>query len=70
MKLVNINGIIIHENTVWYGSVAKPEDSVPEFLKEGRSSALYFNKTLAAEPRVKIAMAPLGDGNNICRILY
>ncbi|PWA80388.1 O-methyltransferase, family 3, S-adenosyl-L-methionine-dependent methyltransferase [Artemisia annua] len=70
MKLVKINGIIVYDNTLWYGSVAKPEDSVPEFLKEGRISALHFNKALAADPRVKIAMAPLGDGNTICRRLY
>ncbi|GJZ47718.1 probable caffeoyl-CoA O-methyltransferase [Tanacetum coccineum] len=70
MKLVKINGIIVYDNTLWYGTVAKPEDAVPDVLKEWRSSALHFNKALAADPRVKIAMAPLGDGNTICRRLY
>ena len=70
MKLVKINGIIVYDNTLWYGTVAKPEDAVPEFLKVGRISALHLNKALAADPRVKIAMAPLGDGNTICRRLY
>ena len=70
MKLVKINGIIVYDNTLWYGSVAKPEDAVTKFLKEGRSRALHFNKALATNPRVKITMAPLGDGNTICRRLY
>ncbi|KAL8209316.1 hypothetical protein R6Q57_006048, partial [Mikania cordata] len=66
MKLVKVNGIIVYDNTLWYGSVAKSEDSVPETLKEGRSSVLKFNKALASDSRVKISMAPLGDGLTIC----
>ncbi|KAD6454978.1 hypothetical protein E3N88_09684 [Mikania micrantha] len=66
MKLVKVNGIIVYDNTLWYGSVVKSEDSVPETLKEGRSSVLKFNKSLASDSRVKIFMAPLGDGLTIC----
>nr|GFC52106.1 probable caffeoyl-CoA O-methyltransferase At4g26220 [Tanacetum cinerariifolium] len=36
LKLVKINGTIIYDNTLWYGSVVKPEDAIPEFLREGR----------------------------------
>ncbi|KAL8209317.1 hypothetical protein R6Q57_006049 [Mikania cordata] len=65
-KVMKVNGIIVYDNTLWYGSVAKSEDSVPETLKEGRSSVLKFNKALASDSRVKISMAPLGDGLTIC----
>ncbi|KAI3671046.1 hypothetical protein L1987_87692 [Smallanthus sonchifolius] len=70
IKLVKVNGIIFYDNTLWYGSVAKSEDSVPEVLKQGRISVLEFNKALVDDPRVKIAMAPLGDGITICRRVY
>ncbi|KAD6454864.1 hypothetical protein E3N88_09570 [Mikania micrantha] len=66
MKLVKVNGIIVYDNTLWYGSVVKSDDSVPETLKEGRISVLKFNKSLASDSRVKISMAPLGDGLTIC----
>ncbi|KAI7755185.1 hypothetical protein M8C21_007480 [Ambrosia artemisiifolia] len=67
VKLVKVNGVIVYDNTLWYGSVAKSENSVPEILKEGRTSLLKFNKALADDPQVKISMAPLGDGITICR---
>ncbi|XP_021980905.1 probable caffeoyl-CoA O-methyltransferase At4g26220 isoform X2 [Helianthus annuus] len=70
VKLVKVNGIIVYDNTLWYGSVAKSEDLVPEVLKQGRTSVLQFNKALATDPRVKISMAPLGDGITICRRVY
>ncbi|KAI3724822.1 hypothetical protein L1987_64589 [Smallanthus sonchifolius] len=70
MKLVKVNGIIVYDNTLWYGSVAKSEDSVPEILKEGRTNLLKFNKALAEDPRVKISTAPLGDGITVCRRVY
>ncbi|KAJ0524359.1 putative class I-like SAM-dependent O-methyltransferase [Helianthus annuus] len=70
VKLLKVNGIIVYDNTLWYGSVAKSEDLVPEVLKQGRTSVLQFNKALATDPRVKISMAPLGDGITICRRVY
>ncbi|KAJ0891132.1 putative class I-like SAM-dependent O-methyltransferase [Helianthus annuus] len=70
INLVKVNGVIVYDNTLWYGSVAKSEDLVPETLKEGRTSVLNFNKALAMDPRVKVSMAPLGDGITICRRVY
>ncbi|KAI3827183.1 hypothetical protein L1987_01254 [Smallanthus sonchifolius] len=70
IKLVRVNRVILYDNTLWYGSVAKSEDSVPEILKQGRVSVLKFNKALVDDPRVKISMAPLGDGITICRRVY
>ncbi|KAI3827182.1 hypothetical protein L1987_01253 [Smallanthus sonchifolius] len=65
-----VNGIIVYDNTLRYGSVAKSEDSVPETLKERRTNVLKLNKALAEDPRVKISTAPLGDGISICRRVY
>ncbi|XP_076904113.1 putative caffeoyl-CoA O-methyltransferase At4g26220 [Bidens hawaiensis] len=70
IKLVKVNGIIVYDNTLWYGSVAKSEDTVPEILKQGRICVLMFNEALAMDPRVKIATAALGDGITICRCVY
>ncbi|KAJ0751672.1 putative class I-like SAM-dependent O-methyltransferase [Helianthus annuus] len=70
MKLLKVNGIMVYDNTLWLGSVARPESSVPNFLREGRVSAIQFNKSLAADPRIEISTVPLGDGLTICRRLY
>ncbi|XP_076949702.1 putative caffeoyl-CoA O-methyltransferase At4g26220 [Bidens hawaiensis] len=70
IKLVKVNGIIVYDNTLWYGSVAKSEDTVPEVLKQGRICVLKFNEALAMDPRVKIVTAALGDGITICRRVY
>ena len=37
LKLVKIGGIIAYDNTLWFGSVAEPEeDKIEEFLKLGK----------------------------------
>ncbi|GKA71199.1 probable caffeoyl-CoA O-methyltransferase isoform X2 [Tanacetum coccineum] len=63
MKLVKVNGIVVYDNTLWFGMVLK------EF-KEGRASTIEFNKSLAADPRIHISTVPLGDGITIHRRLY
>ncbi|KAK1418588.1 hypothetical protein QVD17_27733 [Tagetes erecta] len=68
--LEDVNGIIVYDNTLWYGFVAKSEDSVPEVFKKGRINILKFNKALVDDPCVKISTAPLGDGITICRRVY
>ncbi|KAI3671049.1 hypothetical protein L1987_64587 [Smallanthus sonchifolius] len=70
MKLVKVNGIVVYDNTLWLGTVAQPEASVIDDLKEGRVSTIKFNKSLAADPRIEISMVPLGDGLTICRRVY
>ncbi|TYH12687.1 hypothetical protein ES288_A06G086700v1 [Gossypium darwinii] len=70
MKLVKVGGIVVYDNTLWAGSVAMPEECTPEILREGRQRTLEFNKLLAADPRVEISLAPLGDGITICRRMH
>ncbi|XWS17372.1 hypothetical protein CRYUN_Cryun33cG0061800 [Craigia yunnanensis] len=67
MKLVKVGGIVAYDNTLWGGTVAMPEECTPEEMREGRQRTLDLNKLLAADPRVQISLAPLGDGITICR---
>ncbi|KAJ6837196.1 caffeoyl-CoA O-methyltransferase-like isoform X1 [Iris pallida] len=71
LKLVKVGGVIAYDNTIWFGTVAVPEDaSLPMFAKEGRTALIALNKFLAADPRVEISQVPIGDGLTICRRLY
>ncbi|XP_024190821.1 probable caffeoyl-CoA O-methyltransferase At4g26220 isoform X2 [Rosa chinensis] len=67
MKLVKIGGIVVYDNTLWGGTVAKPEEVVPENKRELRRHAVEFNKLVSADPRVEISHASIGDGIIICR---
>ncbi|KAL5573054.1 hypothetical protein UlMin_022651 [Ulmus minor] len=70
MKLVKVGGIVVYDNTLWAGTVVMPEELVPESRKQGRELTIELNKFLAADSRVQISHAPLGDGITICRRLY
>ncbi|XP_057968582.1 probable caffeoyl-CoA O-methyltransferase At4g26220 [Malania oleifera] len=71
MKLLKVGGLVVYDNTLWKGSVAiADESSVPEDMKPGRQSTIEFNKSVAADPRIEISHAPLGDGITICRRIY
>lgn len=70
LKLLKVGGIIVYDNTLWGGTVAMPEDSAPEAMKMGRQLTIDLNKLLAADSRVQISHASLGDGITICRRLY
>ncbi|KAJ0251392.1 caffeoyl-CoA O-methyltransferase [Hirschfeldia incana] len=69
MRLIKVGGIIVYDNTLWGGSVAEPDSSMPEWRREGKKIALEFNKKLSADQRVQISQAALGDGITICRRL-
>ncbi|KAH7572174.1 hypothetical protein JRO89_XS04G0215300 [Xanthoceras sorbifolium] len=51
MKLLKVGGLVVYDNTLWGGTVAKPEEQALEILKPGRQATLEFNKLLAADPR-------------------
>ncbi|XP_076896180.1 putative caffeoyl-CoA O-methyltransferase At4g26220 [Bidens hawaiensis] len=67
MRLLKVNGIVVYDNTLWFGSVAQPESSTDDIYKEGRMNTIKFNRSLALDPRVDISLVPLGDGITICR---
>ena len=67
MKLLKMGGIVVYDNTLRGGTVAMPEELVAENLRENRRLTIELNNFLAADPRVQICLAPLGDGITICR---
>ncbi|KAM1062050.1 hypothetical protein ACFX2I_026441 [Malus domestica] len=70
MKLLKVGGLVVYDNTLWGGTVVMPDELTPECKKPGRQATIEFNKLLAADPRVQISHASLGDGIAICRRLY
>lgn len=70
LQLVKAGGIIVYDNTLWFGTVAMPEESVEEAWKPNRHYVIEFNKFLAADTRIQISQVPLGDGITICRQLW
>ncbi|XLS47960.1 hypothetical protein HN51_022318 [Arachis hypogaea] len=67
LKLLKVGGIVVYDNTLWGGSVAKNENETPEFYRPGRHLTIEFNKQIAADSRVQISLAPFGDGITICK---
>ncbi|PRQ39920.1 putative flavonoid 3',5'-methyltransferase [Rosa chinensis] len=71
MKLVKVGGILAYDNTLWFGTVAEPEEMMKEsYLREGRNDVIELNNYLAADPRVELALVSIGDGLTLCRRLY
>ncbi|KAL6330220.1 hypothetical protein AAG906_040142 [Vitis piasezkii] len=70
MKLVKIGGLILYDNTLWFGTVALPNCLVPEKMKYARDHIIKFNKSLSDDSRIQISQVPVGDGLTICRRLY
>uniref|UniRef100_A0A0V0I555 caffeoyl-CoA O-methyltransferase n=1 Tax=Solanum chacoense TaxID=4108 RepID=A0A0V0I555_SOLCH len=70
MQLVKVGGLIVYDNTLWYGSVGMPEESVDKLMRPERSYLVELNKSLAADTRIQISQVPLGDGMTICRRLF
>ncbi|KAK9947902.1 hypothetical protein M0R45_003499 [Rubus argutus] len=67
LKLLKVGGLVVFDNTLVRGSVALPDELVPERRKQRRQLAIEHNKTLAADPRIQISHASVGDGIMICR---
>uniref|UniRef100_A0A7N2KXP7 Caffeoyl-CoA O-methyltransferase n=2 Tax=Quercus lobata TaxID=97700 RepID=A0A7N2KXP7_QUELO len=70
LKLLKVDGLVVYDNTLQRGFVAMPEALVPEHRKKDIELTIEFNKFLAADPRIQISHASLGDGIIICRRLY
>jgi len=71
LKLVKIGGIIGYDNTLWFGSVAAPEEDAKEgFIKNHRKSFMELNNFLATDPRIESSLISIGDGLTLCRRLY
>nr|GMD49259.1 probable caffeoyl-CoA O-methyltransferase At4g26220 [Ipomoea batatas] len=62
LKLLKVGGVVVYDNTLWCGTVAMPEKSVPEDRLRNWGPIVELNKRLAADTRVQIVQIPLGDG--------
>ncbi|KAL0924423.1 hypothetical protein M5K25_005252 [Dendrobium thyrsiflorum] len=68
LMIVKIGGLILYDNTLWFGSVATPMNpDMPKDFNEDRESIIKFNKELAADPRIELCQVCIGDGLTICR---
>ncbi|PAL79570.1 hypothetical protein CEJ83_19910 [Acinetobacter baumannii] len=74
MKLLKVGGIAVYDNTLWGGTVAVPEEQVPDHFRGSSSSSrqaiLDLNRSLADDPRVQLSHVSLGDGITICRRIF
>jgi predicted O-methyltransferase YrrM len=63
LKLLRPGGLIVVDNTLWSGEVANPanRDADTVALRE-------FNDALHRDPRVDLALLPVGDGLTLARI--
>lgn len=57
LELVRKGGLIAVDNTLWGGSLIKPEKQ-----SESTRALRVFNRRLARDRRVDIALVPIGDG--------
>jgi predicted O-methyltransferase YrrM len=57
LKLVRRGGLIAIDNTLWHGSVIRPNDRSVD-----ARAMRAFNKKLRRDRRVEIALVPIGDG--------
>jgi predicted O-methyltransferase YrrM len=63
MKLLRPGGLIVVDNTLWGGEVANPEN------RDADTAALReFNDALHRDPRIDLALLPVGDGLTLARI--
>jgi len=63
VKLLRPGGLIVVDNTLWHGAVADPKD------RDADTVALReFNDFLHRDPRVDLALLPVGDGLTLARI--
>ena len=62
LKLLRPGGLIVVDNTLWSGEVANPDN------READTRALReFNDALHRDPRVDLALLPVGDGLTLAR---
>ncbi len=62
LELVRPGGLIVVDNTLWHGAVADPAD------RDTDTAALRgFNDALHRDPRIDLALLPVGDGLTLAR---
>jgi predicted O-methyltransferase YrrM len=64
LKLVRPGGLILIDNVLWSGRITQhaPDD-------ESTTTMQHLNAKIHRDPRVEIAIVPIGDGVTFCRVL-
>ena len=62
LRLVRRGGLILADNTLWGGSVADPRNQSAD-----TRAIRAFNRKLLRDPRVDMALLPVGDGLTLAR---
>jgi caffeoyl-CoA O-methyltransferase len=62
LQLLRGGGLIAIDNVLWSGRVARPGDADPD-----TASLRALNAKLHLDPRVDLAMVPIGDGLTLAR---
>jgi caffeoyl-CoA O-methyltransferase len=63
VRLVRAGGVIAIDNTLWGGAVADPADRSADTI-----AIRQFNEALARDPRIDVALLPIGDGLTLARV--
>lgn len=62
LQLLKPGGLLLVDNVLWSGDVARPEVSDPDTAAIRR-----FNKQLHGDPRVDLSLVPIADGLTLAR---
>lgn len=57
LQLLRPGGLVAIDNVLWSGRVIDPEDTSPD-----TEAIRFFNQKVQQDPRVTVAMLPIGDG--------
>jgi predicted O-methyltransferase YrrM len=63
LKLLRPGGLIVVDNTLWNGEVANPAN-----VDRDTVALRKFNDALHRDPRIELALLPVGDGLTLARI--
>ncbi len=63
LKLLRPGGLIVVDNTLWGGEVANPRNRDADTV-----AIREFNDVLHKDPRIELALLPVGDGLTLARI--
>jgi len=62
LELLRPGGLVLVDNTLWYGRVADPEDADPDTV-----AIRHFNEHLHRDERIDLSLVPIGDGLTLAR---
>jgi O-methyltransferase len=68
LQLLRPGGLLLVDNTLFSGRVLNPDDpGLEPWRREWTLGVMEFNRMVCKDPRVTLAMTPIGDGLTFCR---